>query len=479
MVPSIYGILVLLLALTVSANGMVYLAIIATLFGATAAAYATALGGANITPAVMVQLFVAWRALRNEGILGVLKPMGFLKPGFWLLLVTIWGAASAVLLPRFFRGQFMVYSTDRDSGLSGLFPIGPVSLNATQGMYAALGLFAFVAMSVTLQKVGSRQLLAKAILWLAGLNVVAALLDLAQYHLGMPPVLPYLKNATYNLLGGEVAGLMRITGTFPETSAFSQFTLTLLAFTHTLWINKVYTRWAAVLTVLNLTLLMISTSGTAYVGLGVCFAMAFAFSIWYFMRHGDMGKYSLYIWLAVLGVIGGMAVLLFVPSAMDAVTDYFNVVIGKKITSESGITRFSMNARALDNFVDSFGLGTGLGTNRASSFALVLLSNLGWVGTVFFALFTWSVLMGKGRSALPDLDASVVLAARHAVLANLVAACISASNYDLGVMFYILAAAAVVPYQTQSLGTARSSNEDVGSSGDGRFQNRRQVTALS
>src|SRR3990167_6420378 len=105
MVPSIYGILILLLALTVSANGMVYLAIIATLFGATAAAYATALGGANITPAVMVQIFAAWRVLRKEGITGFLEPMSFLKPGFWLQLLTIWAAISALVMPRFFQGQ--------------------------------------------------------------------------------------------------------------------------------------------------------------------------------------------------------------------------------------------------------------------------------------------------------------------------------------------------------------------------------------
>lgn len=444
MVPSLYGILVLLLALTVSANGMVYLAIIATLFGATAAAYATALGGATVTPAVMVQMFVAIRVLRNKGIMGFLRPMEFLKPGFWLLLLTIWAASSAFIFPRFFRGQFFVNAVDREAA-TGLQLIGPVSMNITQAMYAVLGLFTFVAMRATLQRVGSHQMLAKAILWLASLNIVAAILDLGQYHLGLPPILPYLKNATYVMMGGEVAGLMRISGTFAETSSFSQFTLTLLAFTHTLWINQVHRKWAATVSVLSLGLLLISTSGTAYVGLSVCFAIAMGFSIWYFMRHGDIGKYSIYVWLAVLGVIALSALLLFVPPVLEAVKDYFNIVIGKKIDSESGAIRFAMNARALDNFVDSFGLGTGLGSNRASSFALVVMSNLGWVGVLLLGIFLYSVQLGKGRTALPPTDATVVLAARHAVLAALVSACISGVVYDLGVLFYILAAAAVVP----------------------------------
>lgn len=445
MVPSLYGILVLILALTLSSNGMVYLAIISTLFGATAAAYVIAMGSANITPAVMVQLFLAWRVLRKEGIVGLLEPMSFLKPGFWLMLLTVWAAISAVALPRFFQGQFMVNALDRDSAEWGLMLIGPVSMNITQTMYAALGLFAFVTMRVTLQRPGAYQLVAKAILWLAGLNIVAALLDLAQYHLGAPPILFYIKNASYKMMGGEVAGLMRISGTFAETSAFSQFTLALLAFTHTLWINKIYAKWSGPLSIVTLGLLLISTSGTAYVGLAICFAIAFTYTMVQFMQQGKVGKYSIYLWAAVLGVIVAAGVLLFVPAVLEAVSDFFSVVIGKKVQSDSGSVRFAMNARAFDNFFDSFGLGTGLGSNRASSFALVLLSNLGWVGVLFFGLFLWSVLMGPGRRQLPSMDAAVVLGARHAVLASLVAACVSAVVYDLGIVFYILAALAVVP----------------------------------
>lgn len=459
MVPSLYGILIILAALILNANGMVYLAIISTLFGATAAAYATALGGANITPAVLVQIFVAWRVVRNEGILGFMEPMSFLKPGFWLLLLTLWGMVSAGAFPRLFEGQFMVNSLDRD-GAIGLQLIKPVSMNITQAMYSALGLFAFLAMRVTLQRPGALEMVAKAVLWLAGLNVVAAVLNLAQYHLGMPPILAYIKNGNYSMMGGEVAGLMRISGTFSETSAFSQFTLTLLAFTHTLWINKVHTRWAAILSVLNLGFLMVSTSGTAYVGLAICFSIAFAYAIWYFTRHGDVGKYSLYVWVAALGVIAAAAILLFVPAAMTAVTDFFSFVIGKKVTSDSGNIRFAMNARAWDNFADTFGIGTGLGSNRASSFALVLLSNLGWVGILFFGLFIWNVQMGKGREQLPRVEAAVILGARHAVLASLVAACISAVVYDLGVLFYILAATATVPSQAKRLEMAPKSGSE-------------------
>lgn len=477
MVPSIYGILILILALIVSAEGMLYLAIIATLFGATAAVYATALGGANVTPAVMVQIFVAWRVLRKEGFSGFFVPMTFLSPGFWLMLLTVWGGVSAAALPRFFKGQFTVNALDRDSTMAGgTQVIGPVSMNITQGLYAALGLFTFVAMRTTLERPGAVQRMAKAVLWLAGLNVLAGLLDLAQHHLGLFPVLLLLKNGTYALMGGEVAGLMRIAGTFSETSTFSTFTLTLLAFTHTLWINKVYTKWAAGLSICNLVLLLISTSGTAYVGLGVCFAITFAFSIWYFMRHGDLGKYSLYMWMAALGVVGGAAVLLFVPGAFEAVSEYFGVVIGKKMTSDSGTIRMAMNALAYKNFFDTFGLGTGLGSNRSASFALVLLSNMGWMGVFFFGMFLWRVLMDKRRAALPSAEAAIVLASRHAVLANLIAACISASAYDLGVLFYIMAAGAVAPQSAQVLDAARSSSVEEERL---RERPRRQLTGLS
>lgn len=446
MSPTIYGILMFFMGLFVGGQGIVYFAIIATLFGATAAAFATALGGANITPAMVAQGFVGISLLRKEGLRGFLQPFTFASPPFWLLVLTVWAVTSAFVMPRFFEGQFVVASFDRVSGVDGgLMPIKPVSLNITQAMYAFLALMTFVMMRTVMTRPGAYAAVPKAMLWVAALNAVAAAIGIAQHHLGLPPILEYIKNANYSMMGGEVAGLVRVTGTFSETSAFSQFTLAVIAFTHILWINGVHKAWARALTLINLAFLMLSTSGTAYIGFAVCMGFALAFAFWRLFRHRAMGPYSLYLKLTLVGLLLSVAVVLFVPPAMKAVADFFSVVIGQKLTSESGNTRMALNIRAWQTFIDSFGLGGGLGCCRASSFAMVVVSNLGWIGVTLFLLFVVPLLGGRMPSWASQEERVVAQAARCAVFAMLVTALLVGLVYDLGFLFYICAALAYLP----------------------------------
>ncbi|WP_298011741.1 hypothetical protein [uncultured Aquabacterium sp.] len=447
MVPTLYGLLMFLVGLFVSGQGILYMAVIATLFGGTAVAFATALGGANVTPAMLAQGFTGLNLMRREGLRGFLRPVEFATPTFWLLLLTVWAMATAFVMPRLLQGQLMVAGFDRsESGGAYLVgPLGPVSMNITQAMYAFLALMTFVMTRTLLTRPGAGLAAARAVLWAAGLNVVAALLEMAQYQLGLVPILAYLKNANYAMMGGEVAGLMRITGTFPETSMFSQYTLALVAFTHTLWMHGVLRGWARTLTLANLLLLLLSTSGTAYVSLAICTTVALLYTFLRLMRVGQIGPYSLYLKLTGSGLVLAVGVLLFVPPALDAVSDFFSVVIGQKLTSDSGAIRGALNAQALQTFVESFGLGAGLGCCRASSFALVVLSNLGWVGAVLFVFFVTPILFGRIPEHLASTDRVIAIGARRAVFATLVSASLIALVYDLGFLFYIMAALAYVP----------------------------------
>jgi len=446
MIPTLHGLVVLLIGMMVGARGVVYLAVIATLFGGTAAAYVMGLGAATVTPSVLSLVFLAWHVARREAVGGFFQPMAFLTPGFWLLMLTLWGVISAIALPRLFEGDFLVYSYDRlTDASSALRYLRPVSMNITQSLYACLGLATFVMMLVTVQREGGMLRFARAVLWVAGLNIVAAMVELAQYYLGLPPLLPYLKNANYAMLGGEVAGLKRIAGTFPETSVFSLYTLALLAFTHILWMHGVYKTWARALSLAGLFFLMLSTSGTAYIGFAACLGVALALSAWRFLHLGQLGEYRIYVWTALIAVTAGLTVVLFVPGAWGSVAEYFDVVVGSKLDSESGRVRMGQNGQAFQTFIDTMGLGAGLGSVRASSFALVVLSNLGWMGVLFMALFLRPVLWGRWPSQVAHEDATVARAARCGVFATLVCAIISAGVYDLGLLFYMMAAVASSP----------------------------------
>ena len=135
--------------------------------------------------------------------------------------------------------------------------------------------------------------------------------------------------------------------------------------------------------------------------------------------------------------MGGFAYALELEPAL-AVVRFVESTLVNKLESPSGIERSSWNAHAWANFLDTYGLGVGLGGARASSFILVLLSNIGVVGTLLFAGFVVEVLRPK-----PALQRSPTSeAARHAVVASLIAAAISCPVYDMGLCFYAFCAAA-------------------------------------
>jgi hypothetical protein len=102
--------------------------------------------------------------------------------------------------------------------------------------------------------------------------------------------------------------------------------------------------------------------------------------------------------------------------------------------------RGSWNRQAWINFLETYAVGTGLGSSRASSFPLVLLSNVGAIGTYVFVAFLSSLFRKSPYEQQMTHD--IRSGAQQAVLASLVAATVSATVFDLGVAFYLFAAAA-------------------------------------
>ena len=105
--------------------------------------------------------------------------------------------------------------------------------------------------------------------------------------------------------------------------------------------------------------------------------------------------------------------------------------------SASGIERSEWNASAWDNFLQTYGFGVGLGGNKASSFYLVLLSNVGWFGLVLYIIFFFSVLKGRLRQSEVTYNA-VSGAAKAAVLVMLAPALFSATSAFVGTLFCLL-----------------------------------------
>lgn len=444
---TLFTLLVCAVGLFASSSGALTLQLLWCLFGAAAAIALPALGGATITPAVLFLPFLLVRAIGERGVNGCLRQVAYPAAGFWLALLVVWGVLSAYFLPRVFAGEVMIQALDRaDINLDiALVPLHPVSTNLTQSGYALGSVCAFVAVRALLEKRGMLDHFCNAILLLAGLNCLAGVINLAEFYLGLPSLLEYVRTAGYAMFDNyEVAGLMRIQGTFSETSAFSGFTLPLFAFTFSLWLYKVRTVYSGVLALASLMFLLISTSGTAYMGLAIylfCLILGLA---WRGLIFGRVPRLGALLLMGVLAPLIACGVFFFEPKVAEGVADVFEITVLNKMQSSSGIERGSWNQQAWSNFLDTYGVGVGLGSARASSYLLVLLSNVGVIGTLLFFVFLIQLFRSDTlHHAAPDQ--AVMRASKQAIFAALICASLSGTVFDLSVLFYAFAAAAVAP----------------------------------
>ena len=456
MTPTLFAGLVFVAGVLAPRRALLHFLMASCLFGGAAAILLPALGGATITPAVLFLPFLIVRTWLGHGAGGdVLRRVA--KPGFFLALLAIWGALSALLLPRLLSGQIQILTIDRSATTHTgpvLMELRPVSGNITQTCYALGGVACFFAVRSLLAARGGLERFRDAVLLLGCLNVIAAVVNLGEYYLGLPPMLDAVKTAGYAMFEAhETAGLLRIQGTFPETSAFSAFTLPLFAFSFALWLERERPWYSGLVAFASLSLLLVSTSGTAYTALflyACCVALALFFRAQ--ARGGVPQLGTLIVGVCLLLAAVG-SVLSFELPVAGRVFDFFDSTVLGKLDSESGIERGSWNQKAWSNFLETYGLGVGLGSARASSYPLVLLSNVGVIGTLLFLMFVISACRGSRVRQI----APVPRAARQALLASLLAACVSGTVFDLGVAFYAFAAAASMAARSEAVALAHDS----------------------
>jgi hypothetical protein len=439
---SIFGILVIvtgLVALYTSHRAVVYGMAVYSLFGC---ALALSLGGIGILPP---QLFLAFFILRAFNLVGGKKlgeAFSMDKPGFWLLCNCLWGAAGAILLPRLFLGTTLVFPVDRSTQEILLKPLGPVSGNLSQAVYCIGDVLVYCCMYAFLKCRGTYRTLANAILLLTLLDVLAGVADAVSHAVGID-VLSSVKTAQFaDLSGEEMAGLVRISGTFSETSAFSTFTLPLFVFCLNLWLVGWRPKLAGALAAATGAMLLLSTSGSAYVGLAG-YMVVLVFSRPHLVsRAAAARKQRMWIISACAGVLGVIYVMLFVPGVAVALGDFVDAAILSKAGSSSGVERMGWNAQGMTNFFDTYGIGVGLGSIRASSFLVVLLGSLGVVGAVCYGMFLCKSLLSPVSVHYPLTERAVCYAARHSTISALIVASTSAGVFELGSGFYLFAAAA-------------------------------------
>lgn len=179
------------------------------------------------------------------------------------------------------------------------------------------------------------------------------------------PTLFFDNNTSHALmLEDTVAGQFRLIANFTEASYAGQFLATavvaLLADRRSIY--------NTILLIGSLVCLLLTLSGTAYAGIVIGTVVWAALS----------GKRQLFTLLFFSGIA-------FAVFYISGLFDMMVEILTTKAASESGIIRSMSNTMSFQMFLDTYGLGVGMGSNRCSSFFFNMLAGVGLIGTVLYA----------------------------------------------------------------------------------------------
>lgn len=432
-----------LICLWLGTGALVHGLAITAVLGAAAALF---IGGANVLPGHLMVAFLAFGVLsRRRESVAVIKALHPNEPGFWFACLVAYGVASAILMPRVLAGVTPIIplgtSVFEDTGST--VPLTPVSSNLTQSVHLCATLLCLLTLTAVASTRQGFTVVLSAILAYCVANLAFALIDVATYLTGTQELLSFIRNARYTLhTDSEVAGMKRIVGSYTETSVFARSTLGVFGFTGTLWLYGVQRALTGSLAAFSFVLIVLSTSSTGLVGAPIMLLLLYATALVSFVQGRAGGHAGLFAFYAPVIGLAVVLLLLLNPEATAEVRSYVDLVVLNKAESDSGVERSSWNVVSFQNFLDSWGLGVGLGTTRASSFAVALLASVGIPGALFFAIFALECFL-RPRGSIGSLEADAAVAARNGYAGLLLGDLLVSPVIDQGLLFCMFAALSI------------------------------------
>jgi hypothetical protein len=317
-----------------------------------------------------------------------------------------------------------------------------VSSNLNQSIYMLGNIVCFTIIAAVGSTREGVDTVAKALIAFCLADICFGFIDVITAATGTQDALKFIRNSQYTFHDDETVGNMRrIIGSYTEASAFAWITLGVFGFTGTLFLYRRKPLISGLLALSSFLFLVLSTSSTGLVGSAMVASILYMIA---FMRCStrlqDRFSAAAVIACPLLLIICVMLVL-SIDGVGSAIYDYVDTLVISKGTTQSGAERGTWNTYALRNLFDSGGLGVGLGTSRASSFPLAVLSQIGIPGAIFYVLFLISVFRNVDeipRSYTGDIRA----ATRVGCISLLFGAMISGTTIDLGLLFFVFAGCA-------------------------------------
>jgi hypothetical protein len=291
-----------------------------------------------------------------------------------------WTMFSAFALPVLFAG--MPVDDPRagvDTSYRFQMPLHWSFSNVGQAGYMLLNFLLVLHMLQMSERANYIERLQRAFSFSGACVVVIGIYQMICRHTGLPyPTSLFNSNAAWAQLSNQYFnGINRVTATFTEPSSLSVFLSAWILFELTLVIaGRQKNVWHWVCIIGGAIVLVETASTTGYVTIGAMWAALCWTPLKKILIRGHIDvKVMLATCLAIVGVAATLAT---VPN----VRSFLNGVLFHKLSSGSGIHRMATFGRAVDVFVNTFALGAGLGSNRATSFFFYVLSNLGVPGVV-------------------------------------------------------------------------------------------------
>ena len=436
------------------------------------------LGMATIPPGhVTLAFFILAVIIRVNGLGTAISAMVYPRAGFFLAMIVVWGVVSGFLMPRLFSGMVQVIPLNLIGDYFVQVPLWPRSANLNQSVYFIGNLCAFLFVFGMAKTPSMLKKAAAAGLVICAFNMMIALLDSFTFAIGQPNLLDFMRKAGYSqLFGATVMGMKRMTGSFTEASAFAAMATGLFAFAFRLWRGGVYTRFSGPIAAALALGVILAFSSTGFVALGVYLIITYSLNLTGTQRSGfDPGARSRRMTFVSFAPIGALIVAILVairPDVLDPVVELFDSSIATKLSSASGQERMEWNLSGISNFFSTYGLGVGLGSVRTSSFLVSVPANLGLIGMALYGAFFYQLFFSSHGQRWGQIDPEseqIVAAARSSCFALLIAASVSSSTMDLGLIFHIMAgiASASPAYYlaTQARMQMQSDNAELGAGG--------------
>jgi hypothetical protein len=394
-----------------------------------------------VVPALMLIAYLGLKYLLGQHFPGERRVFYALVP---LFLVTVYALATAKLMPNFLEGAVFVWPQRFNPLAPGAVPLVPSRGNFTHSVYLLLyvSLLTLVALYVTRR--GFRHIVLVRTYFVSGyMAVFIALWQFASNMTGLYYPEEFLhSNTTWVIFSGQTMGdVRRINGSFTEPSSLAFFLCGIIFSCFWLVLRGHRGRSVSILLVLASFTNLLSTSTTGIVATAIGLPAMILFQ-WF--RGRTPGLRTIGIGLAALlaaGLFGSMVLPGVAPRLDRAITDVVEGTTNKEST-ESYDVRSRQDRDSFNLVFETYGMGAGWGSVRASSFFPSLIGNVGIVGLLVVCWFALSVTRqaGRARRLASSLDQIFVIdAASAALVGTLAAALISAPEIDL-LSFYVLLA---------------------------------------